>query len=250
MRTNTILEPGCGDAAVVRVEGTHKGLAVTTDGNGRYVRLNPRVGASRAVAEAALNVACVGAKPIAVTNCLNFGNPYKPEVFYYFKEAVAGMGEACRALDTPVTGGNVSFYNETGGSAVLPTPVIGMLGVMVDVSRFVGSAFRDAGDAVYMLGESSDDGLGGSSYLRVIHGAVKGPVSRVDYGRLNRLIDLLVELAGRRLIHSAHDVSDGGLAVALAECCITSSGGLTGAEIDIPAVGSVAGLLFLSLIHI
>ncbi|MDP8241132.1 MAG: phosphoribosylformylglycinamidine synthase subunit PurL [Candidatus Hatepunaea meridiana] len=244
VRTNTALEPGFGDAAVIRVEGTNKGLAVKTDGNARYVSLNPRRGAMLAVAESARNVACTGARPVAVTNCLNFGHPYKPEIYYFFHEAVAGMGEACRALDTPVTGGNVSFYNETHGQAVLPTPVIGMLGVMDDVSKNVGSFFTQSGDDVYLLGEILDYGLGGSSYLKVFHNKTAGKIPLVNFDNERRLIDLLVGLVEGGLINSAHDVSDGGLAVTLAECCISNKRTKSGVVIDYPIERSLKEHLF------
>ncbi|MBM2846482.1 MAG: purL, partial [Bacteroidetes bacterium] len=164
VRTNSVLTNG-GDAAVIRVKGTTKGLAVKTDCNARYVYLNPRKGAEIAVAEAARNVVCVGATPVAITNCLNFGNPYDPEVFWQFKEAVTGIGEACRYFDTPVTGGNVSFYNESPESAVYPTPVIGMLGIMDQVEKMVGSYVKNAGEVLLLVGPMSDD-LGGSQYLQ------------------------------------------------------------------------------------
>ncbi len=244
VRTNTALEPGFGDAAVIRVEGTNKGLAVKTDCNARYVRLNPRLGAKLTVVEAARNVACVGARPVAITNCLNFGHPYKPEVYYFFHEAVAGMGEACRELDTPVTGGNVSFYNETLGQAVHPTPVIGMLGVMGDVSKFVGASFTHEDSFVYLLGESSGHGLGGSSYLHVIHNTVAGELPQVDFEAEKRLVNLLVRSAEQGLIESAHDVSDGGLAVCLTECCIGDRRSMIGVTVDFPVKGSVAAHLF------
>ena len=244
VRTNTAVEPGKADAAVFRVEGSAKGLAVKTDGNGRYTKINPRVGVALAVVEAARNVACVGAKPLAVTNCLNFGHPYKPEVFYFFKEAVAGMGEACRALGTPVTGGNVSFYNETRGKAVMPTPVIGMMGLLEDVNNHVSAAFKEDDDHVYLLGEQVGHGLGGSSYLKIIHGLAKGALTPPDFDHENRLIDLLVELASHRAIKSAHDVSDGGLGVTLAECCIVDRNNTIGVTVDFPANRSLASHLF------
>ncbi len=244
VRTNTAVEPGFGDAAVIRVEGSEKGLAVQTDCNARYVKLNPRLGAQHAVVEAARNVACVGARPVAITNCLNFGHPYKPDVYYYFHEAVAGMGEACRALETPVTGGNVSFYNETLGQTVLPTPVIGMLGLMDDVSKSLGMRFKGADDEVYLLGEASHHGLGGSSYLKVIHNKIAGPITPVDFDGERRLIDLLVSLASRAIIQSAHDISDGGLAVCLAECCMADRRHPVGIEVDFPVEDTVATHLF------
>lgn len=234
VRSNTVVEPGCGDATVIRVEGTSKGLAVKTDGNGRKVYLNPRRGAELAVVEAALNVACTGARPVAVTNCLNFGHPYKPEVYYYFHEAVAGMGCACRALGTPVSGGNVSFYNETDGTPVLPTPVIGMLGVMDDVSKFVTAPFKQAGDLVYLLGGAEEPGLGGSLYLDMVYGLCAGNPPPVNYSAHRRIIELLVSLAEAGAVRSAHDVSDGGIAVALAECCVLDLRNPLGTVVDFP----------------
>lgn len=171
-----------------------------------------------AVCEAALNVACSGAMPAAITNCLNFGNPYDPEVYYTFAEAVAGMGEACRALDTPVTGGNVSFYNEQGGMAVYPSPVIGMVGVLDDVKKRITSFFINAGDQIAIIGHNHGE-LGGSEYLKTIHGWVAGPIPKLSLEDIKNTVSLLVELANRELINSAHDISDGGLAVTLAECC-------------------------------
>ncbi|MBM3328340.1 MAG: phosphoribosylformylglycinamidine synthase subunit PurL [Calditrichaeota bacterium] len=257
VRTNTVLEPGRGDAAVVRVEGTTKGLALKTDGNGRKVRIDPRVGTALAVVEAARNVACTGALPLAVTNCLNFGHPYKPEVYHFFREAVAGMGEACRALETPVTGGNVSFYNETEGEAVLPTPVIGMLGLLDDVRDFVPGYFQSEGDLIYLLGTASGHGLGGSSYLNAVHHLMAGALPVPDFVAERCLHNLLVSAAKAKLIRSAHDVSDGGLAVALAECCIMNaecrvqnaewtfdSKTVYGATIDYPVERSTAAHLF------
>ncbi len=220
VRTNTVQGPG-GDAAVVRIKGTDKALAVKTDCNARYVHLNPRRGAMIAVAESARNVACTGAEPIAITNCLNFGNPYKPEMFFQFKEAVAGMGEACRVFGTPVTGGNVSFYNESPDHAVYPTPMIGMLGLIDDVSRICTTGFRQEGDAVLLLGSNRED-IGGSDYLALCHGIVAGDAPSMDLDEEHRLHQALVALIRSGFVASAHDVSDGGLAVTLAESCITS----------------------------
>jgi len=244
VRTNTVFEAGRADAAVIRIEGTNKGFAVSTDGNGRYISLNPRIGAESAVAESALNVACTGAIPTAVTNCLNFGHPYKPEIYYFFREAVAGMGAACRELKTPVTGGNVSFYNETNGEAVQPTPVIGMLGLLEDVWKAVGSGFQASGDEIFLLGAASGIELGGSAYLQGVHGITAGRLTPVNFEIHRRLIAMLVEAAAKTLLRSAHDVSDGGLAVALAECCILNRESLWGAQIDFPASASSAGHLF------
>jgi phosphoribosylformylglycinamidine synthase len=231
VRTNTVVGPG-GDAAVLRIRGTNKAIAVKTDCNARYVYLDPRVGGRIAVAEAARNVACTGARPMAITNCLNFGNPTRPEVFFQFKEAVAGMGEACRALGTPVTGGNVSLYNESPSGAVLPTPVIGMVGLIDDVSHITRAAFQHDGDAILLLGEMGGE-LGGSEYLASIHGAVAGPPPHCDVEREKRVIDVLLEAIGAGVVSSAHDCSDGGLAVALAECCIATPECESGAEIDL-----------------
>jgi phosphoribosylformylglycinamidine synthase II len=234
VRTGTAVLPGEGDAAVIRLRGTDKALAMKTDCNGRYVYLDPRVGGRIAVAEAARNVACVGARPMAITNCLNFGNPRRPEVFYQFREAVGGMGDACRALGTPVTGGNVSFYNESPTGAVYPTPVIGMVGVVDSLDHVTRSAFRDDGDAIVLLGEPTDE-LGGSEYLARVHGIVAGAPPRCDLERERATIDALLEAIRGGIVHSAHDCSEGGLAVALAECAVGDRERLVGAEVDLSA---------------
>ena len=231
VRTNTASGPG-GDAAVIRVKDTRKALSVKTDCNGRYVYLNPRKGASIAVAEAARNVACTGAEPLAITNCLNFGNPYKPEVYYQFKEACAGMGEACRVFGTPVTGGNVSFYNENPIGAVYPTPVIGMLGLIDDIDHITPSAFQQEGDDVVLLGQNRNE-INGSEYLAVLHGITGGDAPYLDLDEEHRLHGLLVDQIRRRRIRSAHDVSDGGLAVTLAECCFIGKERI-GTEVTLP----------------
>jgi phosphoribosylformylglycinamidine synthase len=236
VRTNTVVGPG-GDAAVLRVRGTSKAIALKTDCNGRYVYLEPRVGGRIAVAEAARNVACTGARPMAITNCLNFGNPTRPEVFYQFREAVAGMGEACRALGTPVTGGNVSLYNESPAGAVYPTPVIGMVGLIDDISRVTRATFQHDGDAILLLGEMGGE-LGGSEYLATIHGRVIGAPPRCDPARERAVIDALLQAIDSGAVSSAHDCSDGGLAVALAECCIAHPECESGAEIDLAAYSS------------
>ena len=231
VRTNTVVGPG-GDAAVVRLRGTSKALALKVDCNGRYVYLDPRMGARIAVAEAARNVACAGGRPMAITNNLNFGNPKRPEVYYQLREAIAGMGEACTALGTPVTGGNVSLYNEHPGGAVYPTPVIGMVGLLDDVRHATRSTFRRAGDAIMLLGEPTEE-LGGSEYLARIHGVVAGAPPRCDLESERRTIDLLLDAIAAGLVSSAHDCSDGGLAVALAECCVAIEGSALGADIDL-----------------
>ncbi|MFN2604491.1 MAG: AIR synthase related protein, partial [Gemmatimonadaceae bacterium] len=231
VRTNTVIGPG-GDAAVLRVRGTTKALALKTDCNGRYVYLDPRAGGRIAVAEAARNVACTGARPMAITNCLNFGNPTRPEVFYQFREAVAGMGEACRALGTPVTGGNVSLYNENPAGAVYPTPVVGMVGLIEDLTHVTRASFSQDGDAILLLGEMGGE-LGGSEYLATIHGRVLGAPPACDLQRERAAIDALLEAIRQGLVTSAHDCSDGGIVIAIAECCIANAERQLGAEVDL-----------------
>jgi phosphoribosylformylglycinamidine synthase len=241
---NTVLGPG-GDAAVLRVRGTSLGLAVTSGCPARYVCLDPYEGGQAAVAEAARNIAVTGARPLAVTNCLNFGNPDKPEIFFQFREACRGMAEACRALDTPITGGNVSFYNESPLGPVLPTPMIGMVGVLTDVTKHVGAAFRRPGDVIVVLGHTVGE-LGGSQYLSHVTGDTFGAPPRVDLAAERALVDLLVEAAERRLMASAHDVSDGGLAVALVESAFGAPSPF-GFAVDLTAYGgqlSAPALLF------
>jgi phosphoribosylformylglycinamidine synthase len=231
VRTNTLVLAGMG-AGVVRVKGTSRALAMSVDGNGRYCYLDPRRGAMLAVAEAARNVACAGATPIGATNCLNFGNPERPEIMWQFVEAVEGIAEACRALDVPITGGNVSLYNETNGEAIYPTPIIGVVGVLDDAARVVARAFRGAGDEIVLLGESFGE-LGGSEYLKAVHRVVKGQPPRLDLAREAALIGLLGRAASAGLLRSAHDCSDGGVAVTLAESSFDSGG--IGLTVDVPA---------------
>lgn len=220
VRTNTTVMPG-GDAAVVRIKGTNKALAMKTDCNGRYVYLDPYKGAMIAVCESARNVACTGAEPLAITNCLNFGNPYKPEVYHQFREAIRGIGDACKKLDTPVTGGNVSFYNESPDYAVYPTPTIGMVGLIEDVSKTVTSYFKNEDDIIALIGNTDfSSSIGGSEYLSMHHGLVKGDAPEIDLEKEHALIKTLIELAKSRAINSAHDLADGGLAVAIAESCL------------------------------
>jgi phosphoribosylformylglycinamidine synthase II len=237
VRTGTVVGPG-GDAAVVRLRGTNRALALKTDCNGRYVYLDPREGGRIAVAEAARNIACVGARPMAITNCLNFGNPKRPEVFFQLREAVAGMGEGCRALGTPVTGGNVSLYNESPSGAVYPTPVVGMVGLIDSLEHITRVAFRKAGDAIVLFGEPSDE-LGASEYLSRLHGVVAGAPPRCDLSRERGVIDALLEAIRSGLIHSAHDCSEGGLAVAVAECTMADREAMMGAIVDLGAWGSL-----------
>jgi phosphoribosylformylglycinamidine synthase len=232
VRTNTINLPGMG-AGVVRIKGTDRALAMSVDGNGRYCYLDPYRGAMLAVAEAARNVACSGARPLAATNCLNFGNPERPAIMWQFAKAVEGIGAACRALDVPITGGNVSLYNETDGNAIYPTPTIGVVGLLEHADRVVSRRFQESGDAIILLGEGQGE-LGGSEYLKVVHDQVRGVPPALDLKAERALQDLLVALADERLMRSAHDCSDGGLAVALAECCFETVG--VGAEVSIGAV--------------
>ena len=238
VRTNTVLGPGPSDAAVVRIKDTKKGLAVKTDCNGRYVYLNPRKGGQIAVAEAARNVVCAGGEPLAITNCLNFGNPYKPEVYWVFREAVGGMGDACRTFGTPVTGGNVSFYNESTETkkAVFPTPTIGMVGLVEDVERDTTvAAFREEGDVVMLLtpgGWVHQDGLGGTEYLSHLHGLTVGDAPHFELDEEQAVQEAMLLLIRSGIIRSAHDVSDGGLAVCLAEM---AHYGQLGAEITVKA---------------
>jgi len=239
VRTNTVQGPGGTDAAVVRIKGTNKGLAVKTDCNGRYVYLNPRRGGQIAVAEAARNVVAAGGQPLAITNCLNFGNPYKPEVYWQFTEAVGGMGDACRALNTPVTGGNVSFYNENPESAVFPTPTIGMLGLVDDVEQdTTTNAFADERDVVFLLSPDDwqhRDEIGGTEYLASVRGQTTGDAPHLDLDEEKAVQGAMLDLIRSGLVKSAHDVSDGGLAVCLAECTLDG----LGAEIDLDVPGGM-----------
>ena len=242
VRSNSVVLPGS-DAGVVRIKGTRRALALSTDCNSRYVYLNPRVGGRIAVAEAARNVVCSGAKPLAITNCLNFGNPHKAETYWQFKEAVAGMGEACRVLGTPVTGGNVSFYNESPKGAVYPTPVVGMLGLVEDLAHVTTAWFKTTGDAVVLLGRT-DGQIGGSEYLQLTAGVVAGDAPTLDLQSEKRLQACCLELIYAGLINSAHDTSEGGLAVALAESCFLNPEVALGIEVDMPITGRPDFCLF------
>jgi phosphoribosylformylglycinamidine synthase II len=233
VRTATIVRPGS-DAAVIRVDGTRKGLAMTTDCNGRYVYLDPEVGGRIAIAEAARNVVCSGGEPLALTDNLNFGSPDKPEIFWQLEKATDGMSEACRVLDTPVIGGNVSLYNENARGAIYPTPVIGMVGLVHDVDHVTTQAFKSEGDVIFLLGETYAE-LGGSEFQLVVHGVTEGRPPGIDLAVEKRLQKAVLSAIQGGLVSSAHDLSEGGLAVALAESCI--SGGI-GANVD----WSVSGL--------
>jgi phosphoribosylformylglycinamidine synthase II len=246
VRTNTLAGPGASDAAVVRIKdpktnAVKRALALSTDGNGRWCQLNPRIGAMHAVAEAARNVAASGARPIAATNCLNFGSPEKPEVMWQFSQVIDGLAEACTVLGTPITGGNVSFYNETLGKSIYPTPVIGVLGILDDVSRVLKIAFRNEGDLILLL-----DGLNtgspviascefsSSEYSKTLDGIVTGEPPAIDLAAEKRLIDCLVALAAEGAVESAHDISDGGLAVTVAESCFASAASVVAARHAVP----------------
>jgi phosphoribosylformylglycinamidine synthase subunit PurL len=236
VQASTAVGPG-GDAGVIRIPDTDLGIAVCTDGNARYVALDPYEGGKAAVAEAARNVAATGARPIGITNCLNFGSPEKPDVFFQFREACRGIGDACRALGTPVTGGNVSLYNESPQGAIDPTPVIGMVGLLHSVNHAVSAHFRSPGDAIVLLGATRGH-LGGSAYWTHLLGARVGSPPPVDLEAERTLIDLLVELASRGLMTSCHDLSEGGLGIALAECCFGPpyAADPLGASVDLRAV--------------
>ncbi|MFN2555604.1 MAG: phosphoribosylformylglycinamidine synthase subunit PurL [Nitriliruptorales bacterium] len=236
----TIAGPG-GDAGVVRLAGTRRAVAVATDGNGRWCELDPREGTRRVVAEAARNVACAGAHPIAATNCLNFGNPQRPEIMWQFAEAVAGLGEACAALGTPITGGNVSFYNETRGRAIHPTPVVGVLGLLEDLSHAVSIGFVAEGDVVFQIGAPTRPGLAGSELQRLLGAPFGGRLEAIDLAVERRLHGLLAAAAKLGLLRSAHDISGGGLVATLAESCFAGNLGVR--YLPEPGV-DVAQLLF------
>jgi phosphoribosylformylglycinamidine synthase len=242
VRTNTVVGPGC-DAAVVNIKDTNKALVMKTDCNGRYVYLNPKEGAKIAVAEAARNIVCSGGVPLGVTNCLNFGNPYKPEIYWQFSKAIEGMGEACRFFDTPVTGGNVSFYNESPNTAVYPTPTIGMVGLIEGLDKITTSYFKQEGDLIYLLGEDYEE-LGGSEYLKTIHNKVAGDSPKLNLEVEKKLHNSLLGLIEKKLIKSAHDVSEGGVICALAECCIINDENTIGAEVNIPVISREDFTLF------
>jgi phosphoribosylformylglycinamidine synthase II len=257
VQANTVQIPGS-DAAVLRIKDSQRGIAFSNDCNGRHCYLDPYRGAKAAVAEAARNLVCAGALPVAVTDCLNFGNPEKGEIYWQFEQAVEGIAQACEALDTPVVSGNVSFYNESFGQAIYPTPMIGMLGVYDDVSVHVDDAFKDDGDVIVMLGAEAG-WMDGSEYQKVAYGKVEGRVPDVDLQLEVELQNKLRAAIEARLLKSAHDCAEGGLSVALAECCIASGsaggaqfedpeaprsgrdGRWLGADVDLGAAASVAG---------
>ena len=224
---NSVVLPGS-DAAVIRIQETPKAISIVCDGNGRYCYVNPFLGGVIAVAEAARNTACSGARPMAITNCLNFGNPDKNDVYYQLQECIKGMSQACKKLKTPVISGNVSLYNETRGVAIFPTPVVGMVGLIKNVKNHCTSAFKNSGDIVFLLGNPGDDaGLGSSEYLEMVHSKVEGS-QQIDLEMEKQVQDCVIKAIERGLLNSAHDCSDGGLAVALAESCIQGGIGFSG----------------------
>lgn len=238
----TIVGPGS-DAVVLRLPGGTRAIALSIDGNGRYCAVDPYRGAMIAVAEAARNVVCAGGEPLAITNCLNFGNPERPEIMWQFVEAVKGIGEACRAFQTPVTGGNVSLYNETSGNAIFPTPMIGMVGLLDDVAHATGQWFQAEGDLVALLGDTQEE-LGASEYLAIRFGLVQGGPPALDLTRERAVQHTCLEAIRAGIIRSAHDCADGGLAVALAESCLgTTPIGVDVRLRDLSAVPAQAGTI-------
>jgi len=237
VRTNTVTEVGHTDAAVVRIKDTNAAIAMTTDCNSRYVYLNPRKGGMIAVSECARNLACSGAKPLAITNCLNFGNPYNPGVYFQFKESVEGMGDACRKFDTPVTGGNVSFYNESEFSgkktAIYPTPVIGMIGKIDDLSTQITPDFKSEGDLILLLGNNKNNTLDGSEYLSEMYDSTGLDAPYFNLEEEKALVDLMLSLSQKKLVHSAHDISEGGMVTALSESAIFTGNSNLGFHVNL-----------------
>ncbi|KML40134.1 MULTISPECIES: phosphoribosylformylglycinamidine synthase subunit PurL [Cytobacillus] len=238
VRTNTVVAPGS-DAAVIRIRGTRKGLAMTTDCNSRYMYLDPETGGKIAVAEAARNIICSGGQPLAITDNLNFGNPEKPEIFWQIEKAADGISEACRTLNTPVIGGNVSLYNETNGTAIYPTPVIGMVGLVEDIDHVTTQSFKAAGDLIYLVGETKDE-FGGSELQKMTYGRIFGKAPELDLEKEEKAQEQILKAIRSGLVASAHDVAEGGLAVAAAESLI----GSTGLGADIKVSGNATSALF------
>ncbi len=242
VRSNTVVAPGS-DAAVIRIKGAEKGLALTVDGNSRYCYLDPYIGGILAVAEAARNLACVGAHPIGLSDCLNFGSPERPDVMWQFSQVLQGMRDGCVALGVPVVSGNVSFYNETDGVPIYPTPTVAMVGLLPKVGRYVTPWFKSAGDLVVLLGITREE-LGGSEYLKVVHGLVRGTPPWIDLKLEQAVQRCCLKAIERGMIRSAHDVSEGGLAVALAECCVSGPERGLGARIELREMMRGDALLF------
>src|SRR6266481_1040871 len=233
VQTNTVEGPGAGDAGVIRIKGSQRGLAMALDGNGRWCYLDPRLGAMHAVAEACRNVACAGATPIGATNCLNFGNPEKPHIMWQFSQTIDGITKACEELEVPITGGNVSFYNETLGEGIYPTPVLGVVGILDDVRKSAKMHFASAGRTIVLLraGEAADitdveSEFGSSDYAKEILGALWGYPPELELEKEAALQKAVIELIQQGLVESVHDSSDGGLAVSLAECALPKGVGL------------------------
>ena len=242
VQSNTIVLPGS-DAGVIRLKGTPLALAMSLDGSGRYSYLDPYLGGALAVAESCRNLAAVGATPIGATNCLNFGSPEKPEVMWQFARVIDGMADACRALELPITGGNVSFYNDTEGESIFPTPVVGAVGILEDMTQRVSHHFKGAGDWIYLAGETTDE-IGGSEYLKTIHGMIQGLPPRLDLEREKAVQAFTREAAARKWLRSAHDLSEGGLAVAITESLFGPLGEMVGATISLECPGRADTLLF------
>ncbi len=231
VRTNTIVRPGS-DAAVVRIKGTNKAVAMTVDCNGRYCLLHPYEGARLAVVEAARNLVCSGAEPIGLTDCLNFGNPERPDIMWQFVLAIEGLKDACEHFKIPIVSGNVSFYNETNGLSIYPTPMLGMVGLIDEADRAMSQWFRDEGDAIVLLGKTRED-LGGSEYLKVLQHREQGSPPFLSLETEKALQDFVLKVIHEGLVQSAHDCSDGGLAVALAECCVSGPSAARGAVVKL-----------------
>ena len=235
-RLDTVVPPGS-DAGVVRIPGKNKALAMTTDCNSRYIYLDPRTGGKIVVAEAARNIVASGGEPIAVTDCLNFGSPEKPEIFWQLEQSVEGMSEACRALNTPVISGNVSLYNETDGKAIYPTPTVGMVGLITDLKHVTTQEFKAAGDLIYLVGETKDE-FGGSELQKMTYGKIFGKAPELDLEAKESTKQVLSAIRAG-LVASAHDISEGGFAVALAECCMSAR---IGREVEV--TGNPVSALF------
>ncbi|HXQ24033.1 MAG TPA: phosphoribosylformylglycinamidine synthase subunit PurL [Candidatus Acidoferrales bacterium] len=242
VRSNTVVEPGS-DAAVLRVKGTHKGIALSVDCNSRYCALDPYVGAMIAVVESARNVVCAGATPLGLTDCLNFGNPEKPAVMWQFAEAIQGIRDACVALNVPVVSGNVSFYNETEGRAIPPTPTIAMVGLLENIEHHTTQWFKSEGDVIVLLGLTREE-LGASEYLALTHGLMRGAPPWIDLQAETHVQGVCSAAIAEGLVRSAHDVGEGGLAVALSECCISGPGAGVGAAIELEGAIRPDALLF------
>jgi phosphoribosylformylglycinamidine synthase subunit PurL len=242
VRSNTVVGPGA-DAALIRVKETKRGLALTVDCNGRYCYLDPYAGAILAVAEAARNLACVGASPVGLSDCLNFGSPERADVMWQFAEVIRGLRDGCVALEVPVVSGNVSFYNETDGRPIFPTPTIAMVGLLADVEKHATPWFKSEGDVIVLLGRASAE-LGGSEYLKVVHGLVRGRLPTIDLKQERAVQKCCISAIRKGIVRSAHDVSEGGLAVALAECCVTSAERALGATVELEQEMRPDALLF------